>query len=135
MLRELASGKLTLAVLAGMTIGVFGGWSVAAQRANTSPAYVISEADAITDLNAIRRYGGKIPETFAPFKGHYKFLVAGGKPERLDGDPPQGIVVIAFESAALAREWYHSEAYEAIKPIRQSASHGRMFLVEGAVPK
>jgi uncharacterized protein (DUF1330 family) len=39
--------------------------------------------------------------------------------------------VIAFDSVEQARAWYYSPAYQAIKPIRQSAVKGRMFLVEG----
>jgi len=40
-------------------------------------------------------------------------------------------VVIAFDSSEQAHSWYSSPAYEAIKPIRQAAVKGRMFLVEG----
>jgi uncharacterized protein (DUF1330 family) len=39
--------------------------------------------------------------------------------------------VIAFDSAEKAREWYDSPTYRAIKPIRQSASKGRLFIIEG----
>jgi hypothetical protein len=40
-------------------------------------------------------------------------------------------VVIAFDSAEKAREWYDSPAYEAIKPIRQSSAQSRICIVEG----
>jgi len=122
--------KLPLAVLAGVSIGAAGGWAIHAQQVKTPPAYIISEADAITDPIAIKKYGEKVPETLAPFDGHYHFL-ARGKPQSLEGEPPEGIVVIAFDSAEQARAWYDSPAYAAIRPIRQSAMKGRMFLVEG----
>jgi uncharacterized protein (DUF1330 family) len=118
-------------VLASVSIGVAGGKAIHAQQVKTAPVYLISEADAITDLTAIKKYGEKVPETLAPFNGHYHFVVAGGKAQSLDGEAPQGIVVIAFDSVEQARGWYDSPAYQAIKPIRQSATKGRMFLVEG----
>jgi uncharacterized protein (DUF1330 family) len=43
-------------------------------------------------------------------------------------------VVIAFDSVEKAREWYDSAAYQAIKPLRQSSTKGRMFIVEGVTP-
>jgi uncharacterized protein (DUF1330 family) len=98
----------------------------------TPPVYLISEADAITDAAALKTYGAKVQETLAPFNGYYHFVVAGGKTESLDGAaPPKGIVVIAFDSSEQAHAWYSSSAYQAIKPIRQAAVKGRMFIVEG----
>jgi len=127
--------KMALAVLVSMSIGAVGGMRTHAQQVKTPPAYLISEADAITDLTALKKYGEKVGETLAPFKGHYHFVVGGGKARSLEGEAPQGIVVIAFDSAEKARAWYDSPAYQAIKPIRQSAVKGRMFVVEGiAVP-
>jgi uncharacterized protein (DUF1330 family) len=123
--------KLALGVLASVSIGGAAGIAIRAEQVKTAPAYLISEADTITDLAAIKKYGEKVPETLAPFNGHYHFVVAGGKAQGLDGEAPQGIVVIAFDSVEQARAWYDSPAYQAIKPIRQSAVKGRMFLVEG----
>jgi uncharacterized protein (DUF1330 family) len=127
--------KFVLAVLAGISIGVASSRAIRAQQVKAAPVYLISEADAITDLTAIKKYGEKVPETLAPVNGHYHFVVAGGKAQSLDGEAPQGIVVIAFESVEQARAWYDSPAYQAIKPIRQSAVKGRMFLVEGVAPQ
>jgi uncharacterized protein (DUF1330 family) len=127
--------KFMLAVLAGLAIGAAGGRAIHAQQAKSPPAYLISEADAITDFTAIKNYGEKVPETLAPFNGHYHFVVGGGKPQSLDGEAPKGIVVIAFDNVEQARAWYDSPAYEAIKPIRQSAVKGRMFVVEGIAPQ
>jgi uncharacterized protein (DUF1330 family) len=123
--------RLALAVLAGVLIGVAGAAGIHAQQVQTPPAYLISEADTVTDPTAIKKYGEKVPETLAPFSGHYHFVVRGGKTYSLEGAAPQGTVVIAFDSVQQARAWYDSPAYQTIKPIRQSASKGRMFIVEG----
>lgn len=130
-----SSYKLLAAVIAGLYIGAAGNSVIHGAQVKTSPAYVISEAEAITDSAAIKNYGAKVPETLAPFNGHYHFVVAGGKTESLDGDPPpQGIVVIEFDSSEQAHAWYNSAAYAAIRPIRQAAVKGRMFIVEGVAP-
>jgi len=130
-----SSYKLLAAVIAGLYIGAAGNSVIHGAQVKTSAAYVISEAEAITDSAAIKNYGAKVPETLAPFNGHYHFVVAGGKTESLDGDPPpQGIVVIEFDSSEQAHAWYNSAAYAAIRPIRQAAVKGRMFIVEGVAP-
>ena len=54
------------------------------------------------------------------------------KTETLEGEPPRNrIVVIEFESVEKARAFYYGK-YQEIIPLRQAASKGRMFLVEGA---
>jgi len=125
--------KLALAVLAGVSIGVAGIMAIQAQQAKTPPGYVIAEVE-VTDRAGMQKYGEKVTETLAPFNHHY--LVRGGKIQALEGEPPKGgIVVIAFDSAEKAREWYDSPAYEAIKPIRQSSAKSRIFIVEGVAPQ
>jgi uncharacterized protein (DUF1330 family) len=124
--------KLALAVLAGALIGIAGANAIHAQQMKVPPAYIVSEADALLDISTLQKYGEKVPETLAPFNHHY--IVRGGKPQALEGEPPQGIVVIAFDSVEKAREWYDSPPYDAIKPLRQSASKGRVFIVQGVAP-
>ena len=51
------------------------------------------------------------------------------------GQPPKGIVVIAFDSTEKALAWHNSPAYEAIKPTRQGASISRTFMAEGLPPQ
>jgi uncharacterized protein (DUF1330 family) len=127
--------KLSLAVLIGISIGAAAGTAIHAQQVKAAPVYVVSEADTITDLTAVKEYGKHVPETLAPFNGRYRFIVAGGHPQALDGEAPQGFVVIAFDSAEQARAWYDSPSYQAIKPIRQRSVNGRMFLVDTVVPR
>jgi len=125
--------KVALAVLAGVSIGIAGAKLISAQQVKTPPGYVIAEVE-VTDPAAMQKYGEKVPETLAAFNHHY--LVRGRKIQALEGDPPKGgVVVIAFDSAEKAREWYDSPAYAAIKPIRQSAAKSRIFIVEGVAPE
>ena len=127
--------KLLVGVVAGVLVGAAGNNTIHGQQVKTPPVYLISEADAITDPTGIKEYGAKVLETLAPFNGHYHFVVRGGKTESLDGGaPPKGIVIFAFDSAEQAHAWYDSPAYAAIRPIRQAATKGRTFLVDGVAP-
>ena len=90
---------------------------------------MIAEVE-VTDPVALKKYSEKAPQIVASYNGHY--VVRGGNPQSLEGDPPKGfIVVIGFDSAEKAREWYDSPEYSAIKPLRQSATKSRLILVEG----
>jgi uncharacterized protein (DUF1330 family) len=121
--------KLALAVLAGVSIGVTCAEAIHAQQAKTPPGYVIAEVE-VTDPATMQKYGEKVPETLAAFS--HQYLVRSSKIQTLEGEPAKGgIVVIAFDSAEKAREWYDSPAYAAIRPIRQSAAKSRIFIVEG----
>ena len=125
--------KLVLAVLAGIALGVGGAMAIHAQQGKTAPGYVIAETD-VHDAATFQKYGAKVPETLAPYNGH--FLVRGGNVEALEGQAPKGrFVVIAFDSVEKARAWESSPAYEAIKPIRHSSATSVVFIVEGVVPQ
>ena len=128
------NGNLALAVLAGISIGAVSVMAVHAQEPKTPPAYLIAETD-VTDRVAFQKYAEKVPETLAPFRGSFHYVVRGGKTQALEGQPPKGIVVIAFDSTEKALAWYNSPAYQAIKPLRQGASVTRMFMAEGLPPQ
>jgi uncharacterized protein (DUF1330 family) len=125
--------KVTLAVLAGVLVGIAGSRSIDAQPAKTPPAYFIAEVQ-VTDLPMMQKYGEKVPATLAPF--NHQYLVRSSRVQTLEGEPPKGgIVVITFDSMEKAREWYDSPAYAAVRPIRQSAAKSRIFIVEGIPPQ
>jgi uncharacterized protein (DUF1330 family) len=85
----------------------------------------------VTDPAAYEPYRPLAAASVARFGG--RFVVRGGKVDLLEGQPePERIVVAEFPDAAAARRWYQSEEYQKALKIRQSASRGRVFLVEGA---
>jgi uncharacterized protein (DUF1330 family) len=124
--------KLLFAALVGVSIGVVCAMVIRAQQVKVAPGYIIAEVE-VTDPATIQKYVAKLPETLAPFNHHY--VVRGGKTQSLEGEPPKGIVIIAFDSVEKAREWYESPAYEAIKPLRLSAAKTRLFIAEGIAPE
>jgi uncharacterized protein (DUF1330 family) len=120
--------KLMLAAMAGALIGAVAVPAIRAPQEGTAPGYFVAEIE-VTDLAVMKGYGERVPKTLAPFNYHY--VIRGGRPQALEGDPPRSLVVIAFDSVARAKEWYESPAYRALIPLRQSASKGRIFLTEG----
>jgi uncharacterized protein (DUF1330 family) len=127
------TGKIAVAVLAGILVGVAGTVAIRAQQTKTAPGYVVAEGE-VHDFEAIKEYAAKAPDTLAPFNHHY--VVRSSNFQALEGDPPKGgIVIIAFDSVAKAREWYDSPAYSAIRPIRQGAAKSRIYIVEGLPPE
>lgn len=94
------------------------------------PAYVVAEVE-VTDAEAYKLYADKAPGVTLPAGG--KYLARAGKVECLEGTPPKSrVVIIEFADAAAARAFYYGKAYQEIIPLRQAASDGRLFLVEGA---
>jgi uncharacterized protein (DUF1330 family) len=126
-----ANRKLSLAVLIGIAIGIAGSTAIHARQMKMAPGYVIAEVD-VTDPATFQKYGAKVPETLAPFSGHY--LIRGGKTASIEGDAPKRFVVIAFDSMEKAQAWEDSPAYAAIKPIRHSSAKSRVFIAEGVAP-
>jgi uncharacterized protein (DUF1330 family) len=128
----------SIALLGGIVIGIAGTAVIHAQQTTTAPAYIIAEVETDPgrkpDPTASRKYAKEAPKSLAAFDGRY--LVRGVKAETLEGEVSTGaIVVIGFESVEKARAWYHSPAYEALKPIRQNSTKSRLLLVEGIAPK
>jgi uncharacterized protein (DUF1330 family) len=64
-----------------------------------------------------------------------RYIVRGARPEFLEGSTDANrIVIVEFDTAAKARDFYHSAAYQAARLKRLSAAEFRMTLVEGPAP-
>ncbi len=93
------------------------------------PAYIVGDV-TVTDPDRYKAYAAPTESTLEPFGG--RFIVRGGASEVLEGSwEPGRLVVIEFPSAQAARDWYASEHYQEILPIRHEASTGSLVLVEG----
>src|SRR5919206_2605159 len=95
-------------------------------------AYIIADVD----VKDPEKYGQSRPiaaRTVAQYGG--RFLVRGGQVEPLEGGwSPKRVVVLEFPSVEQAKRWYNSPEYAPGIQLRQSASVGRIILVEGAPP-
>ena len=94
--------------------------------------YVLAEVD-VTDPALFEQYRPLAAASIAAFGGRY--LVRGGAAERVEGDrPPRRFVLLEFDSPERAREWYHSDQYQAAKAVRERAARTHVFLLNGHDP-
>lgn len=95
------------------------------------PAYmIVTREGAIRNQSELDIYSRMNREN-PPKVGGLKPLVIYGALETLEGDAPDGVVVLQFASMDAARAWYHSPEYQAALPHRQNGADFRVFIVEG----
>ena len=89
---------------------------------------------AVIDTEAMALYQNHNRTTPAPIPA--KPLIVYGSIEALEGDAPDGMVLLEFPDAATARAWYESSEYQAGIPLRKKAADYRAMLIEGfSLPK
>ncbi len=92
--------------------------------------YLIAQID-VNDTETYAKYAAQTPGIVNQFGG--RFLVRAGQWESFEGeDPGPRVVVIEFPSFERAQEYHHSDEYQAVVSLRQAASTGTVFIVEGA---
>jgi uncharacterized protein (DUF1330 family) len=105
---------------------------LAAKAADTPPprpAYVIGEV-TVHDPEGYKAYVAAVTPVVARFGGTY--LARGGRTVAVEGDAPAGrVVILAFPSVEAAEAFEGSADGKAAAALRQRASRGRFFIVEG----
>lgn len=98
------------------------------------PAYVIflRESTIHTPEEMAEYHANSAPEVAA--KHGMKPLVVYGAQEAIEGDAPDGAVVLEFPTVEAARTWYYSEEYQNAARHRRAAADYRGFIVEGFAP-
>ena len=92
-------------------------------------AYVVFQGDVV-DVGLYERYKPLAAESVEQFGGSY--LVRGGDWVAMEGaPPPTRNVIIQFPSLEAAQAWYSSVEYSTARPLRQKASTGSLFIIEG----
>jgi uncharacterized protein (DUF1330 family) len=85
----------------------------------------------ITDPAAYEAYRMAVPDIISAHGG--RILVRGEDPQPLDGAVPRRRrVIVEFDSPEAVMTFYHSDAYQAVLPIRLNASNGFVCLLTGA---
>ena len=91
--------------------------------------YVIANID-VKNPEAYKVYVGKVVPTVKKFGGEY--LVRAGEYKVKEGEwKNPRTVVIKFPNYEKALEWYDSEEYKPVKPIRLKNSVGNMIIIKG----
>jgi len=94
------------------------------------PAYLIAIRERpVRDPEAMAEYQRINRENMGQFD--IKPLVVYGALKVMEGEPPDGLIVLQFPSMEEAMAWYHSPAYQAAIPHRQQAADYRVIFVEG----
>ena len=83
----------------------------------------VHDQEAMAEYQRLNRKG--------PNNVPVKPLVAYGATEAIEGEAPDGVVLLEFPTAEDAKAWYNSPAYQAAIPHRQKAADYRAFIVEG----
>ena len=92
-------------------------------------AYLYGNVE-ITDPALYEEYRRDVPALIAAHGGRY--LVRGGAVTVLEGSgTPQRQVILEFPDMAHLQAFYTSPEYQCLVKIRQSASNGTLFAIEG----
>lgn len=84
----------------------------------------------VTDRDRYQEYMNASPGVTAEFGG--RFVARGGETIVLEGqEPAQRIVLIEFPSLEHIKAFYHSDAYQEIKKLREGAAIGTFIAVDG----
>lgn len=98
------------------------------------PAYMIFTREGpITDQAAMDRYSSMNRVQAGSFveKFGLKPLTIYGAQHVLEGEGPEGVVLLEFPDAQAARNWYESPEYQAASAHRWQGADYRVVLVEG----
>ena len=91
--------------------------------------YVIANID-VKNIEAYKEYVGKVKPIVEKFWG--KYLVRNGEFKVIDGEwKHPRTVVIKFPTYEKALEWYNSEEYKPVKPIRLANSVANGIIIKG----
>ena len=91
--------------------------------------YVISNID-VKNPEAYEEYIDKVKPIVEKFGGEY--LVRAGEYKVIDGEwKYPRTIIIKFSSYEKALEWYNSEEYQPVKPIRLANSVANGIIIQG----
>jgi uncharacterized protein (DUF1330 family) len=95
-------------------------------------AYVISTCRGVTNPEGLRQYWAGARPTFEGFGA--ELLAAYAPLELVEGKGPvEGVVIVRFPSLDVAKRWYESAAYQAVKRHRDGAADFELVFVEGEI--
>ena len=83
---------------------------------------LLSATIQVKNPEKLKEYISQVPATMKPFGA--KMLARGKKQKVLNGDcAHQMQATFEFQSADAIENWYASDAYQALIPIREEAAH------------
>ncbi|WP_446663612.1 DUF1330 domain-containing protein [Flexivirga sp. B27] len=97
---------------------------------DTVPAgYAIGYLENVDMGPHIVEYLERIEGTFEPYGG--RWLVHTTRHQTHEGKLPGDVIIIGFPSVDAAREWFASEPYQQIAPLRADHADSIVITIEG----
>ena len=90
---------------------------------------IVCRQSAVTDPAAMEAY--RQAAASGGSSSDLKILAAYGKLTALEGDAPDGVVVLEFPTVEAAKAWYDRPSYQAAVAHRLKAASFQSFIVEG----
>ena len=92
------------------------------------PAYLIANY-TITSPEGYAEYSSLVGATLGSSGG--ELVVADFACEAVEGEPAPVSVVLKFPSKQAARDWYNSDAYQAVVGLRTASTEGFLLFADG----
>lgn len=93
-------------------------------------AYCLFDNVAVNNPAKLEEYKNKVLPVVEKYGG--KYVLLGGNTEVVEGQwKPVYPVMIEFPDMELAKKWYYSEDYKALKALRLSAVTSNGVIMEG----
>lgn len=92
-------------------------------------AYAIMDVE-IFDIEPYMQFMQRVKPIIEKWGGHY--LARGGEFRVYEGDyEPRRLVLLEFPSMEVLEQFYQSDEYQTLKPLRDQCSHSRLVAVSG----
>lgn len=102
---------------------------MSSQNLKTLRGYAVGLMRDVAMGEEIAEYLRRIDATLKPYSGH--FLIHGFTANEVEGAWPGDLIVIEFPSMEDAFNWYYSDAYLEILPLRTANADGAVALFRG----
>lgn len=98
-------------------------------REKTMSAYLIVDELSVDNPEQLNEYISQAGPLIARAGGE---LIASGVPEVLEGDwAPKRFVMARFPSMEKLKDWWNSDAYQALLPMRTDVSESNIIIMGG----
>ncbi len=127
--------KMVQIIAAGLTGAVLGAAGISvlhAQTAPTAPAFFVSNIQEVLDPALFQKYQAEGSKTSARYGAR---VIAVGPPALIDAPrstQPKGIIfIMQFPSMKDLQAWWNSPEYSAVRPMREKATVGQIYVIGG----
>lgn len=98
---------------------------------STPKGYIYAELEVTNPGYFNSEYAPRVQPVLEKYGA--RFLVAGGNPQVREGERSvKRVVVLEFESAERAREFYDSPEYQSVIGYRTESADTHLYILEGA---